>query len=111
MGEMLLRNTDPAKITRQMHSVGLSTTDFFHSLTTALKMRTQTHTRTPAKAFCTAGRSAKLEMKAAMMHTITSEGATTPRVAKMPPMMPRRFCPTKVAVLTAMTPGVHWPMA
>ena len=36
-----------------------STTDFFHSFTTALRMSTHTHTRIPANAFCTAGRCAK----------------------------------------------------
>ena len=34
-----------------------------------------------------------------------------PSVAAMPPRIPACFCPTKVAVFTAMMPGVHWPMA
>ena len=46
-----------------------------------------------------------------MIIMMTSDGNTTPSVAKMPPQMPACFCPTNVAVLTAMTPGVHWPMA
>ena len=46
-----------------------------------------------------------------MIMMITSDGNTTPSVAKMPPQTPACFCPTNVAVLTAMTPGVHWPMA
>ena len=28
-----------------------------------------------------------------------------------PPATPASFYPTNVAVFTAMTPGVHWPMA
>ena len=39
------------------------------------------------------------------------EGNTRPRVATTPPETPRYLCPTKVAVFTAMMPGVHWPMA
>ena len=39
------------------------------------------------------------------------DGNTTPRVARTPPKMPRYLCPMKVAVFTAMMPGVHWPMA
>ena len=74
-------------------------------------MSTHTHTRMPANAFCTAGRCAKFWIKAAMIMMITSDGNTTPSVAKMPPQTPACFCPTNVAVLTAMTPGVHWPMA
>ena len=40
-----------------------------------------------------------------------SEGNTTPRVATTPPILPSTLRPAKVAVFTAMTPGVHWPMA
>ena len=65
----------------------------------------------PARACWTTGISAKLVRKAAMMVIITRLGNTTPRVAMVPPRLPRYFCPMKVAVLTAMTPGVHWPMA
>ena len=32
-------------------------------------------------------------------------------VAMTPPGTPPMLLPTKVAVLTAMTPGVHWPTA
>ena len=39
------------------------------------------------------------------------QGKTSPRVATTPPALPFRLWPTKVAVLTAMMPGVHWPMA
>ena len=39
------------------------------------------------------------------------DNKTTPSVAQMPPQMPLYLWPMKVAVLTAMTPGVHWPMA
>ena len=46
-----------------------------------------------------------------MTMMMTMEGNTTPRVANTPPAAPFCFCPTKVAVFTAMTPGVHWPMA
>ena len=91
--------------------MGLSTTDFLSSFKMALNTSTQTQTRMPAKAFLTRARSAKLLMKAAMMVMIIREGNTTPSVATMPPTTPRRFWPTKVAVLTAMMPGVHWPMA
>ncbi len=42
---------------------------------------------------------------------VTTLGKITPRVAMTPPGVPFSLEPTKVAVLTAMTPGVHWPMA
>jgi hypothetical protein len=51
---------------------------FFHIFRTALKIRTQTQTRIPAKALRTAGSSEKPLMKAAMMVMMTSEGNTTP---------------------------------
>ena len=35
----------------------------------------------------------------------------TPKVAKMPPRLPFSLYPTKVAVFTAITPGVHCPTA
>ena len=54
---------------------------------------------------------AKLLMKAARIVMITKDGNTTPSVATMPPIAPPYFCPMKVAVFTAMMPGVHWPMA
>ena len=94
-----------------MMSVFQSTTDFFHSFTTALRISTHTHTRIPAKALCTAGRCAKFWINAAIIVIITSDGNTTPSVANMPPRMPACFWPTKVAVFTAITPGVHWPIA
>ena len=53
------RNTLPANTSRKIRNVFQSTTDFFHSFTTALRMSTHTHTRMPANAFCTAGRCAK----------------------------------------------------
>ena len=42
---------------------------------------------------------------------ITRLGKITPRVARIPPGIPAIFWPTKVAVFTAIMPGVHWPMA
>ena len=42
---------------------------------------------------------------------MTRDGNTPPRVATMPPAMPLYFWPMNVAVLTAMIPGVHCPMA
>ena len=33
------------------------------------------------------------------------------KVATMPPGIPFRLWPIKVAVFTAIIPGVHWPMA
>ena len=42
---------------------------------------------------------------------MTREGKTSPRVATTPPAMPAWLRPTKVAVFTAMMPGVHWPTA
>ena len=92
-------------------AVRLSTTDFFSSFITALKISTQTQTWMPAKAFFTQARSAKLEISPARMEMITTEGNTTPSVATTPPAAPPYFWPIKVAVLTAMMPGVHWPMA
>ena len=45
-----------------------------------------------------------------MSMMMTRQGNTSPRVATTP-AAPFRLCPTNVAVLTAMMPGVHWPMA
>ncbi len=81
------------------------------SLRTLEAMRATTAERTPAKAWPTAGMWAKLRRKAAMRVMMTMEGKTMPRVAMTPPSTPFRLEPKKVAVLTAMTPGVHWPMA
>ena len=80
-------------------------------MTTALKIRTQTQTRIPAKAFCTIARCAKFWINAAMTVIMIRDGNTTPRVATIPPMEPASPCPTKVAVFTAIMPGVHWPIA
>ena len=38
-------------------------------------------------------------------------GHMTPKVAIAAPRDPFSLQPMKVAVFTAMTPGVHWPMA
>ena len=105
------KNTAAAKSTMYITRVALSTMADLMSLSTAFRMKTQTQTRMPARAFCTQTRLAKLLMSAAMMEMMTSEGEMTPSVATMPPMFPAFFRPMKVAVLTAMTPGVHWPMA
>lgn len=53
----------------------------------------------------------KLVMTPASATMMSRDGNTTPSVATMPPAMPALFWPMKVAVFTAMTPGVHWPMA
>ena len=42
---------------------------------------------------------------------ITSDGKTTPSVATTPPSEPPTLRPANVAVFTAITPGVHWPIA
>ncbi len=42
---------------------------------------------------------------------MTHDGKIKPRVARMPPPRPAVLYPTKVAVFTAIIPGVHWPMA
>ena len=91
--------------------VSLSTRAPFASFLMALKISTQTQTRIPAKASLTNWSWAKLDRKAAITVMITREGNTTPRVAMIPPVTPFRFMPMKVAVFTAMTPGVHWPTA
>ena len=59
-------SAEPRITSRQITNVGLSTTAFFQSLTTALKIRIQTQTRIPAKAFCTIARCAKFWINAAM---------------------------------------------
>ena len=48
-GEML-KNTLHANTATNIRSVFQSTTDFFHSFTTALRISTHTHTRMPANA-------------------------------------------------------------
>jgi len=55
--------------------------------------------------------SAKFCKKAAMAAMMIMDGKTTPSVARIPPNMPASVYPTKVAVFTAMMPGVHWPTA
>ena len=110
MGEMS-NSTATAKSTRYKTRVALSVTADLMSLITALRMNTHTHTRMPPRASCTQPIFAKLLISAAMTEIITTEGETTPRVATTPPTTPRYFRPMKVAVFTAITPGVHWPMA
>jgi len=110
MGESLV-NTDSARITRKITRPHTSFTAPFHSFSTALKISTHTHTLIPAKACCTQARWENASMTPARAAMMIRDGNTTPRVATMPPMMPRRFWPINVAVFTAMTPGVHWPMA
>lgn len=77
------------------------------SLTMEVKISTHTQARIPAKASLTISSSEKFEIKAAIMLIITTEGKTTPNVAKTPPMDFLSLYPTKVAVFTAMMPGVH----
>ena len=104
-------SSDAASTAAKMTAAGQSFTEPFSSFSVALKISTHTHTRIPAKACCTQSRWEKLLMTPASAVMIISEGNTMPSVATMPPSTPRCFCPTKVAVLTAMMPGVHWPMA
>ena len=67
----------------------LSTSDFFASLTTALPISTQTQARMPAKALLTKLSSIKLEINAAIIIMMTSDGAMTPSVAAIAPGIPR----------------------
>jgi hypothetical protein len=39
------------------------------------------------------------------------DGVTIPKVANIPPGIPPTLLPTNVAVFTAITPGVHCPIA
>ena len=100
-----------ASTAAKISAAGQSLTEPFSSFTTALKISTHTHTRMPAKACCTQARWEKLLMTPASAVMMTRDGNTMPSVAAMPPRIPACFCPTKVAVFTAMMPGVHWPMA
>ncbi len=45
------------------------------------------------------------------VNIITKDGKTTPKVAHTPPATPFFLVPINVAVLTAITPGVHCPKA
>ena len=87
-----------------------STTDFFHSRMTACTMSTQTHTRMPANACCTTGRSAKFCRKAAMTRMIAIGPVRNPPVAQSAPITPPFFSPMKVETFRAMIPGVHCPI-
>ena len=40
-----------------------------------------------------------------------TDGVMTPRVATMPPGIPASLFPINVDTFTAITPGVHCPMA
>ena len=42
---------------------------------------------------------------------IITEGVTTPQVATIPPKIPCKLYPMKVATFTAIIPGVICPMA
>ena len=69
-------------------------------------IRAQTQARTPVSACCTQGFSAKDQKKAEMMVTMIMGGTSTPRVARRDPDRPWTRYPQKVAVFTAMGPGV-----
>ena len=77
----------------------------------AFKINTHTQTLTPLNAWITIGKSAKLLKNAAIRVIITTDGVTTPKVAITPPIKPAILYPIKVATFTAITPGVHWPIA
>ena len=104
-------SSEAASTAAKIRAAGQSLTEPFSSFSVALKISTHTHARMPEKACCTQSRWEKLLMTPASAVMITSEGNTMPSVAPMPPNMPFCFWPTKVAVLTAMMPGVHWPIA
>ena len=91
--------------------VSQSTTPPFTIFLILLIIRTQTQTRMPQNALCTAFSSLKLVINAAMIMIMISEGAVNPKVAVMPPLIPFSLYPINVEVLTAMTPGVHCPTA
>ena len=94
-----------------MTRVGQSSTAFLNSLITLDRISATTPARTPLKAWTTNSKCMKFCRKAAISMMITKEGNTSPRVAITPPAMPAWLRPTKVAVFTAMMPGVHWPTA
>ena len=73
------------KITRYRISANASTTDFFHRRMTACRIRTQTHTRIPANACCTTGRSAKFDRKEAITRMIIIGPVKKPAVAQSAP--------------------------
>ena len=81
------------KITRYRNRVNASTTDFFHSLMTACRIKTQTHTRIPAKACCTTGRSAKFDKNVARTRMIMIGPVRKPTVAQSAPATPPFFSP------------------
>ena len=104
-------SSEAASTAAKIRAAGQSLTEPFSSFSVALKISTHTHARMPEKACCTQSRWEKLLMTPASTVIMRREGNTMPSVATMPPTTPRCFCPTKVAVLTAMMPGVHWPIA
>ena len=83
-----LKNTDSRNTPRKRTSVALSTTAFFQSFRTALKISTHTQTRMPAKALLTAGTSEKLVRIPAMRVMMITDGNTMPREATTPPTVP-----------------------
>lgn len=99
------------RMERKMNAVLLSVMDFLPNLMTVSKIKTHTQTRMPAKAWMINGFAAKLERNMAIAVIISMEGVMTPKVAARPPEKPFCLYPTKVATLTAIMPGVHWPMA
>ena len=94
-----------------MIRVGQSVTEFLNSLITLERMRAVTHARIPLNAWAMSGVSMNPLRKAATARIIISGPDITPRVARTAPTAPAFEDPTKVAVLTAITPGVHWPTA
>ena len=96
---------------RKMNAVLLSVMDFLPNLMTVSKIKTHTQIRMPAKAWITNGFAAKLERNMAIAVMISMEGVMTPKVAARPPENLFVYIHTKVATLTAIMPGVHWPMA
>ena len=104
-------SSDAASTAAKISAPHTSFTAPCHSFSVALKISTHTHTRIPVKAFCTHSRWEKLVISPARAVMMSRDGNTMPSVATMPPQTPLRFWPMNVAVLTAMMPGVHWPMA
>ena len=87
--------------------VGQSLTDPLNSLMTLASISAVTHARIPLKACATITLSMKLLKNAAIIRMSIAGMVTTPSVAAIPPAIPACCDHIKVAVFTAITPGVH----
>ena len=102
---------DNISIARYTIKVRISITEVLKSFNAELKINTQTHTRIPLNACSTKIFSENICKTFASNEMIINDGNTTPSVATMAPIVPFCFLPIKVAVFTAITPGVHCEMA